>query len=215
MGVLTERIDNPHLAEMDSSSDSSRFRVSRNELDILDTTSLTLLVQRKKGQDESETYVRNGDGVENLLGVQIPQTKRVCMSDLRDGLQDSDRLDKVRGQNELLLPVNTQSMGRVLLSQNVQSALYILRPLVNDVEVGISLDQTTRRGTQGRAHVGNVEASIRFSADLVRNRGEKSTVALLELGTIGVRGVEVIRSVLLKCKISINEEGEKYTYLSL
>lgn len=40
IGVFAERIDNPHLTEVDSSSKSSGFRVSRDELDVLDTTSL-------------------------------------------------------------------------------------------------------------------------------------------------------------------------------
>lgn len=186
---------------MDSSSQSSGFRVSRNELDILDTTSLILISTKTGGQDKkkkSETHVRNCNRVEDLLGVQIPQTKSVCMPDLRDRLQDSDGLDKVRSQNELLLPVNTQSMGRVLLSQDVESALDILRPLVNDVKVLISLDQTARAGTQSRAHVGDVKTSIRLRADLVCNGREKTTIALLELGTVGVRSVEVVRSVLPK-----------------
>lgn len=120
------------------------------------------------------------------------------MSDLRDRLQDSDGLDKVRSQNELLVPVNAQSMGRVLLPQDVQSALDIFGPLVNDIKVFISLDQTARAGTQGRTHVGDVETSIRLRADLVCNGREKTTVALLELGTVGVRSVEVVRSVLPK-----------------
>ena len=62
-----------------------------------------------------ETYIRNGNCVENLLGVKIPQTKRVCMANSRTRLQDTNGLNKVRGKNEFLLPVNAQSVRRVLL----------------------------------------------------------------------------------------------------
>lgn len=40
VGVLAEGIDDPHLSEVDGSGKSSGVRVSGDELDILDTTSL-------------------------------------------------------------------------------------------------------------------------------------------------------------------------------
>jgi hypothetical protein len=38
-------------------------------------------------------------------------------------------------------------MGRVLLPKNIQGACNILGPLVDDVEVGISFNETSRGGT--------------------------------------------------------------------
>lgn len=111
-------------------------------------------------------------------------------------LQDGDGFDEIRSENELLLPVNAQSMRRELLTQNVEVALHILGPFVDDVKVGISLNETTGRGTHGGAHVGNEEASIRLSTDLIRNRPEDTPVAFEELGAVWVGGVEVESSVL-------------------
>lgn len=142
-------------------------------------------------------YIGNGNGVEDFLRVKIPQTERGCMANSRTGLQNTDGLHEVRGQDKLLVPVNAQSVRRVLLAKNVQGALNILRPLMNDVEVGIRLNQTTRRGTHCRAHVGDEKASVRLRTDLVCIGGQKPTVALLELGAIGVGSIEVVCSVLV------------------
>lgn len=112
------------------------------------------------------------------------------------GFQDRDGFDEIRSENELLFPINAQSMRRELLTQNVEGTLYILRPFVDDVKVGISLNETTGRSTHGRAHVSDEEASIGLSTDLVRNRSEDTPVALEELGAVWVGGVEVESSVL-------------------
>ncbi len=45
----------------------------------------------------------------------------------------------------------------------------ILGPLVDDVELGISLDEATWRGTNSRAHVRNEEATIWLSTNLICN----------------------------------------------
>lgn len=114
------------------------------------------------------------------------------------GLQDTNGLHKVRSKNELLVPVDAQPVRRVLFAKNVQGALQVFGPLVDDVKVLIGLDQTAGRGTQCRAHVGDVESSIRLRTDLVCDRGKKGTVALLELGAVGVGRVEVKRGVLVE-----------------
>ena len=68
---------------------------------------------------------------------------------------------------------------------------------MDDIKVLVSLDQTTGRGTQCRAHVSDVESSIRLRTNLICNGGEKGTVALLELGTVGVGRVEIERGILI------------------
>lgn len=40
IGVLSQRVNDPELTQVHSSGDSGGFRVSRNELDILDATTL-------------------------------------------------------------------------------------------------------------------------------------------------------------------------------
>lgn len=46
------------------------------------------------------------------------------------------------------------------------------------------------------AHVGDEESSIGLGANLISDGGEKSTVALLELGPVWVGGIEVEGRVL-------------------
>ena len=118
------------------------------------------------------------------------------MTDTQGRLQNSNRLHKVRSKDQLLLPVDAQTVGRELLTQDVEGTLDILWPLVNDVKIGISLNETTGAGSNRRTHVGNKESAIRLSTDFIRNGRENSTVTLQELGTVGVGGIEVEPSVL-------------------
>lgn len=143
-----------------------------------------------------ETDVRNGDGADDGLGVQIPQAQGVRTPDAEGGLEDGHGLDKVRGENQLPLPVDAQTVRRELLSQNVQQAGRVLRPLVDDVEVGIRLDQTAGRGADSRAHIGDVETTAGLGTDLIGDRGEDGPVALQEGRPVRVGRVEVEGSVL-------------------
>lgn len=127
------------------------------------------------------------------------------MSNPKTGFQDADRLNKVRSKNEFLLPVNTQSMRRVLFIQDVERALNILRPLMDDIKVLVCLDQAARGGSQRRTHVCNVESTVRFRSDLVGDGGKNTAVALLELGAIRVGGVEV------ECRVLRLEQGQQST----
>jgi len=142
------------------------------------------------------TYVRDGKSADNLSRVEIPETKGISMAHSKTGLQDSDGLDEVRSKDELLLPVNAQSVRRELLTKNVEGALHILRPFVDDVKVGIGLDKTTGGRTHGRTHVGDEETTIGLGTDLIRNGSEDTAVTLEELGAVRVGGVEVEPSVL-------------------
>ena len=143
-------------------------------------------------------YIRDGESAENLSRVQIPETQCIGAADSETWLQDSNRLDKVRSQNELLLPIDTESVRRELLFKDVESAFHILGPFVNDVKVGISLDETTRRGTNSRAHVGDEKSTIGLCPNLIRNGCKDTAVTLQELGAVRVGGVEVEASILMK-----------------
>lgn len=121
------------------------------------------------------------------------------MTHTSTGLQDSDGLNEIGGKNQLLLPVNAKTVRRELLTKNVEGSLHILGPFVDNVEVGIGLDETTGRGTNGRTHVGNEEATVGLSTDLISNGSEDTTVALQELGAVWVGGIKVESSVLWEC----------------
>lgn len=143
-------------------------------------------------------YIRNGKSAEDLSRVQIPETQCIGMADSETGLQDSNRLDEVRSQNELLLPIDTKSVRRELLLKNVEGALHILGPFVDDVEIGISLNETTGRSTNGRAHVGDEKSTIWLCPDLIRNGCKDTAVTLQELGAVRVGGIEVEASILMR-----------------
>jgi len=67
--------------------------------------------------------------------------------------------------------------------------LYILRPFVDDVELGVCLDKTAGRSTSGRAHVGNEKATVWLSANLICDGGQQRTITLLELWLIRVGSI--------------------------
>lgn len=120
------------------------------------------------------------------------------MAHSKTRLQDSNRLDEVGSQDELLLPIDAKSVGRELLLKNVEGSLHILRPFVNDVKIGISLNETAGRSTNGRAHVGDEESTIWLCPDFIRNGCKDTAVTLEELGAVRVGGIKVEAGILMK-----------------
>jgi hypothetical protein len=142
------------------------------------------------------THVRNSDSRDDLARLEIPKAKSISLLDTKSRLQNRDRNNKVRSKNNVLIKVHTQSVRRELLSKNVKSTLNILRPLMDDVTIGISLDQSAGRCTDGTAHVGDEETAVRLGADLIDDGTENTAVAVVELGMVWVRSVEVESGVL-------------------
>jgi len=181
IGVLTERVDDPDLARAYSGGEGGGLFVAGDKLDVLDTLT-----------------IRDSDGRNDLARAKLPQTKRVGLlnADGRGRLQNGNGYDEVRGQNDVLVEANAQTVRAELLAENVESTLHILRPLVNDVKLSVSFDEATRRGTGSGAHVGDEEASIGLCADLICDRRKQGAVALLELRLVRIGCVEVVSSVL-------------------
>lgn len=94
---------------------------------------------RRKG-----THVRDGDGRNDRPVRQVPQSQGAGLLNTQGRLEDRDGNNKVRGQDDALIEVNSQTVGAELLAENVQRASNILRPLVNDISLGVRLDETTR-----------------------------------------------------------------------
>jgi hypothetical protein len=80
--------------------------------------------------------------------------------------------------------------------ENIESAIDIFWPLMDDVVVGISLDEATWGCAGCRAHVSDEEPAIWLSDNFVRDRCECSTVALGELWIIWVGHIEIEAGVL-------------------
>lgn len=83
-----------------------------------------------------------------------------------------------------------------MLPKNVERAVDIFRPLVNDVVVFVGFNESTRRGSHGAAHVGDEESTAWLRADFIGDGGEKRAIALLKLRLVWVRNIEVIPSIL-------------------
>lgn len=77
--IFAERVDDPDLAKRNRSCYSSTLRVARNEFYILNATTLQQVsyIHCK----ESRTYVGNGDGADDLPGLELPQPKSVSILD--------------------------------------------------------------------------------------------------------------------------------------
>ena len=66
------------------------------------------------------------------------------MLDAQGRLENGQGNDEVAGEEDVVLPVDTQAVGRELLPEDVERAGDILGPLVNNVEVAVRLHETTR-----------------------------------------------------------------------
>jgi hypothetical protein len=168
-GIVTEGIDDPDLAEVHCCCEGGALGVSWDELDVLNSTTIW---DFNRADDSS--------------GWQVPEAESVGMLDSQAGLQDGDRNDEVRCQDDVLLPVDTETVGRELLAENVECASDILGPFVDDVVVGICFYEASRGCSYGRAHVGNEETTIWLCANLIRDRSKNSTVTLLERWSVRV-----------------------------
>lgn len=194
--VGAEGVDDPDLSEVDGGGDGGGLLVAGDELDILDTAT-----------------VGDGQGADDGALLEVPQAESVGVDDACAGLEDGDGDDEVRGEDQVGIPVDGETVGGKGLPEDVDGAGQILRVLSDDVEVLVGLDEATWGGTDGgwevlelvkwaieamvlTAHVGDEESSIWFGADLISDGREHSTVALLEGGPVRVGGVEVEGRVL-------------------
>jgi hypothetical protein len=177
--VGLERVDDPDLTGVDGGCDGGVVLVTWDELDILDTST-----------------VGDGDGVDDGAAVVVPETESVGVKDLGEGLENSGGNDEVGGQDEVSLNVDGQTVGRELLAKDVEKARNVFGPLVNDIVVGIDLNETARGGADGRTHVGDQKATVGQSANLVGDGAEQTAVALLEDRLVWVGDIEEETSVL-------------------
>lgn len=143
VGVEAERIDDPDLSEVNSGGDGSSLLVSRDELDVLDTAT-----------------VGDGDGGEDLAGAELPETEGVGTLLAEGGLEDGDGNDEVRGEDQIFLEADGETVGGELGGGSIGEAGDGFGPFVDDVEVGISLDEATDISSYCGAHVGDEETSV-------------------------------------------------------
>lgn len=71
------------------------------------------------------------------------------MLDSNRWLQNTKRDNEVRGENEILLPVNTETVGVELFAEDVEETGNIFGELMNDVKIGVGLDETSWGGSDG------------------------------------------------------------------
>lgn len=155
--ILAEGVDDPDLSWSDGGSKSSGFRIVGDELDVLDPSA-----------------IRDGNRGDDLARAEFPEAKRISFLDAGNarGLEDRDGHDEVGCQDDVVLEVDGQAMRAELLAEDVEGRGNILGPLVDDVELGISLNEAAGRSTDGGAHVGDEKAAIRFGSNLIGDGGE-------------------------------------------
>lgn len=83
-----------------------------------------------------------------------------------------------------------------LLVNNAQEAWHILWPLMDNVVIGVCLDQPAWGGSSGGAHVCEEEATIRLGTDLIRDGCKSRNVRLCVGRVIDVGDIEVVPCVL-------------------
>jgi len=113
------------LTERYSGRQSSRLLIAGDEFHVLNTAA-----------------VGNRDGADDGSCVQFPKAESVSVLDTERRFQDGDRDDEVGCQHHVVLEIDAQTMGRELLAQNVESSRDVFGPLVNNVEVGVRLDES-------------------------------------------------------------------------
>jgi len=179
VGSSAEGVDNPDLAGADCGGKGGRFGVARDELNVLDAGAV--------GDVD-----RGDDG----LGVDVPESESAGLLDAEGGLEDRVGDDEIRSESNALLKVDAQAVGRKLLAKDVESAVDILGPFMDDVASLVSLNETARRGARSTAHVSDEETTIGLSHNLVDNGAKNAAVGVVELGTIGVGHVKVEGRIL-------------------
>lgn len=165
--LIVSVVSRPIVLLHDLRGQRGTLLVARDELDVLDTST-----------------VGDADGADDLAAGQGPEAESVSLlnAEGRDRLENAQRHDKVGCQDDVLLEVNAQTVRGELRSENVEllesarssgskimrqnySALNILRPLVDDVALGVGLDETAWRGTQSASHVGDEETTSHCQLD--------------------------------------------------
>lgn len=81
---------------------------------------------------------------------------------------------------------------------------------MSDLAACIGLNEPSGGRADGAAHVGNEEATLGLSTNLVRDGTEKSAVAVCELGRIGVGNIPVEGRIL-----SLQKRQETSSHQSL
>ena len=99
--VGAEGVDNPDLTSANSCGEGGRLLVTRDELDVLDTTT-----------------VGDGDCGDNLSVGKVPETESVCVVNAESRLENGDGDHIVGGQDDVLVEVNAQTVRAELLREN-------------------------------------------------------------------------------------------------
>lgn len=125
--VGTEGVGDPDLAKMHGRGECGALGVAGDELDVLDSAA-----------------VWDGDGGDDGPGGEAPETQRVCLLDAVGGLEDGQGDDEIRGQDDVLVKVDAQTVRGELFAKNVEKTVHVLWPFVEDVALSISFRQAVR-----------------------------------------------------------------------
>ena len=82
------------------------------------------------------------------------------MLDAERRFQDRERNDKIKGKNDILCPVDTQTMRIELFAENIAESGNIFGEFSNDVKVVVGFNKASRRSSSKGSHVGDEEATV-------------------------------------------------------
>lgn len=159
INILAEWVDDPGLAETDCCCDGGLFLVAWDELYVVDAG-----------------CVNDGDCAEDFHGCHVPEPEGVGVLDGGAGFQESVGDNEIRAQHDVLLGVEAEAVGTELAGSTargisgVGKTVEVRRILADDVVVGIGFDETARRRTIGKAHIGNHESTTPSCGLLVLSR---------------------------------------------
>jgi hypothetical protein len=106
-----------------------------------------------------DTHIRNSNSRNNSAALEIPEAESVGLLDTSSGLQNRQRDNKVRGEKDVLLKVNAETVRRELLPKDVEGAVNIFGPLVDNVALRVSLNEAAGGSTNGTTHIGDEETT--------------------------------------------------------
>lgn len=124
--IFAERIDNPDLTETNGGCECGRFRISWDELDVLNSITIW-----------------NGQSVGDGTSLEVPKADSVGAFDTGRRFQNGKWHNEIRCEDHAFLEIDIEPVWGELGAKDVQGAWKILWPLMNDVVILIGFNQTS------------------------------------------------------------------------
>jgi hypothetical protein len=109
-----------------------------------------------------KTYIWNCNRADNGARSEIPETQGIIMHNAKRRFKDGNWDHKIRGENDVVFPVNSQPVRVEWLFDDIESSCDICGEFVDDVVICIGFYQTTGRSSCCRAHVRDEKSTAQY-----------------------------------------------------